>query len=45
VQVVDAPEFTLVGLQDRPETRVEEATRLTVVVWEAPLRVALTIAF
>jgi len=44
VQVVDAPEFTLVGLQDRPETRVEEATRLTVVVWEAPLRVAVMVA-
>jgi hypothetical protein len=44
VQVVDAPEFTLAGLQARAETRVE-ATRLTVVVWEAPLRVALTIAF
>jgi hypothetical protein len=43
VQVVEAPEFTLVGLQARPETKVE-ATRLKVAVWEALLSVAVMLA-
>jgi hypothetical protein len=43
VQVADAPELTLVGLQASADTRVE-ATRLTVVVWEEPFKVALTVA-
>ena len=43
MQVADAPELTLVGLQASADTRVE-ATRLTVVVWEEPFKVALTVA-
>ena len=43
VQVVDAPEFTLVGLQAKAETRVE-ATRLKLAVWETPFKVAVTVA-
>jgi hypothetical protein len=43
VQVVAAPELTLVGLQARPETRVG-ATRIKVAVWEALLSVAVTVA-
>ena len=41
-QVVLAPEFTLVGLQTSAETRVG-ATRLRVVAWEEPLRVAVSV--
>ena len=41
--MADAPELTLVGLQASADTRVE-ATRLTVVVWEEPFKVALTVA-
>jgi len=40
VQVVEEPEFTLVGLQASPETRVG-ATRFRVVLWEEPLSVAV----
>jgi hypothetical protein len=43
VQVVDAPEFTLVGLHASAETRVG-AIRLKVAVLEEPLRVAVMIA-
>jgi hypothetical protein len=44
VQVVDAPELTLVGLQASAETRVG-ATKLTVAVWEEPpLRLEITVA-
>jgi hypothetical protein len=43
VQVVDAPEFTLVGLQARAETSMG-ATRLKVVLWEARFRVAVMVA-
>ena len=43
MQVVDAPEFTLVGLHARAETSVG-ATRLKVAVCEEPLRVAVMIA-
>src|ERR1039457_4798870 len=43
VQAVDAPEFTLVGLQAREETSMG-ATRGKVAVWEAPFSVAVTVA-
>ncbi len=44
MQVVDAPELTLVGLQASAETRVG-ATKLTVAVWEEPpLRLEITVA-
>ena len=43
VQVVDAPEFTLVGLQASVETSTG-ATRLKVAVWEVPFRAAVTMA-
>ena len=43
MQAADAPELTLVGLQASADTRVE-AARLTVVVWEEPLRVAVMVA-
>jgi hypothetical protein len=43
VQVVVAPEFTLVGLQASAETRTG-ATRFKVVLWDAPFRVAVTVA-
>ena len=43
VQVVDAPEFTLVGLQARAETSMG-AARLKVVLWEARFRVAVMVA-
>ena len=43
VQVVEAPELTLVGLQVSAEIAVG-ATRLRVAVWEAPFRVAVTVA-
>jgi len=43
VQVVDVPEFTLVGLQASAETRVG-AIKVNVAVWEEPLRVAVTVA-
>jgi hypothetical protein len=43
VQVVDAPEFTLVGLQARAETNMG-AARLKVVLWEARFRVAVMVA-
>lgn len=43
MQAADAPELTLVGLQASADTRVE-AARLTVVVWEEPFKVALTVA-
>ena len=42
VQVVDAPEVTLVGLQ-AAETRVA-AIRVKVAVWEEPLRLAVMAA-
>ena len=42
MQVVEAPEFTLVGLQARPETKMG-ATRLKVAVWEALLSVAVMV--
>ena len=41
--MLEAPEFTLVGLHDRPVTSMG-ATRLKVVVWEEPFRVAVTVA-
>ena len=43
VQVLDAPELTLVGLHARAETSVG-ATMLKVVLWEAPFRVAVMVA-
>jgi hypothetical protein len=43
VQVVDAPELTLVGLQASAETRVG-AIRLNVAVWEEPPRLAVMVA-
>ena len=43
VQVVDAPEFTLLGLQVREETSMG-ATRVKLAVWEAPFRAAVTVA-
>jgi hypothetical protein len=43
VQVVDAPEFTLVGLHDKAVTSMG-ATRVTLAVLEAPFRVAVTVA-
>jgi hypothetical protein len=43
VQVVEAPELTLVGLQAAMETRVG-ATRLRVALCELPLRLAVTVA-
>ena len=43
VHVVDAPEFTLVGLQAREETSMG-ATRLKLAVWEAPFSVAVAVA-
>ena len=43
VQVVDAPELMLVGLQARAETSMG-ATRLKVVLWEARFRVAVMVA-
>jgi hypothetical protein len=44
VQVVEAPEFTLVGLQANADARVG-ATKLKVAVWEALLSVAVMLAF
>ena len=41
--MVEAPEFTLVGLQASVETRVG-ATRLKVAFWDEPLRLAVTVA-
>ena len=41
--MVDAPEFTLVGLQARAETSMG-AARLKVVLWEARFRVAVMVA-
>ena len=43
MQVVEAPEFTLVGLHANAETRVG-ATRLKEAVWDEPLRLAVTVA-
>jgi hypothetical protein len=43
VQVVEAPELTLVGLQAKLETRVG-ATRLRVVLCELPPKEAVTVA-
>lgn len=43
VQVVLAPEFTLVGLQASEETRVG-ATRFTVVLRDAPSKIAVIVA-
>jgi hypothetical protein len=43
VHVLAAPELTLVGVQARAETRVG-ATRLKVVLWEAPFRTAVIVA-
>jgi len=43
VQVVDAPELTLVGLQARAETSTR-ATSVRVAVFEAPFRVAVMVA-
>ena len=43
MQVVEAPEFTLVGLHASAETRVG-ATRLRVALCELPLRLAVTVA-
>ena len=43
VQVVDAPEFTLVGLQAREETSMG-ATRVKLAVWEAPFSVVVMVA-
>jgi hypothetical protein len=43
VQVVEASEFTLVGLQASVETRVG-ATRLRVALCELPLKEAVTVA-
>ena len=43
VQVVDAPEFTLVGLHARAETSVG-AIKVNVAVCEEPLRVAVRVA-
>ena len=43
VQVLEAPEPRLVGLQATEESTVG-ATRLRVAVWEAPLREAVTTA-
>ncbi len=40
--MVAAPEFTLVGLHAKAETSVG-ATRLKVVVWEEPFRVAISV--
>lgn len=42
VQVLDAPELTLVGLQARVE--ITGATRLTVAVFEAPFKIAVMVA-
>ncbi len=42
MQVVEEPEFTLVGLHARAETKVG-ATRLRMAVWEEPLRVAVSV--
>jgi hypothetical protein len=43
VQVEDAPEFTVVGLQAKPVTSMG-ATRLNVVVCDAPFKVAVIVA-
>jgi len=43
VQVLEAPELTLVGLQAREVTSMG-ATRLKLAVWEAPFSVAVTVA-
>jgi len=43
VQVLEAPEFTLVGLQAREETCMG-ATKLKLAVWEAPFSAAVTVA-
>jgi hypothetical protein len=43
VQAVDAPEFTLVGLQAREETSMG-ATRVKLAVWEAPFSVVVMVA-
>ena len=43
MQAADAPEVTLVGLQDRAETK-RGATRLTVAVCKAPFKAAVTVA-
>jgi hypothetical protein len=44
VQVEDAPEFTVVGLQAKP-VKSMGATRLNVVVCDAPFKVAVIVAF
>ena len=41
--MVEAPELTLVGLQASEETSMG-ATRVKLAVWEAPFRVAVTVA-
>jgi len=43
VQVAEAPELTLVGLQANEDTSVG-ATKLNVVVWEAAFRIAVMVA-
>jgi hypothetical protein len=43
VQLAAAPEFTLVGLQAKAVTSMG-AVRVKLVVWEEPLRVAVTVA-
>jgi hypothetical protein len=43
VQVLEAPELTLVGLQAKLETRVG-ATRLKVAFWDEPLRLTVIVA-
>jgi len=43
VHMVEAPEFTLAGLQARPVTSMG-ATRVKEAVWEEPFKVAVTVA-
>ena len=40
--MVDAPEFRPAGLQASPET--SRGTRVKLAVWDAPFRVAVTVA-